>query len=49
LLEQVQNAVEQGTPVVDYTGEGILRGTVEATGGQGGGAQDEAAPAPEGG
>lgn len=49
LLEQVQNAVEQGTPVVDYTGEGILRGAVEATGGQGGGAQDEAAPAPQGG
>ncbi len=27
---QVQDAVEQGTPVVTYTGESILRGAVEA-------------------
>jgi Anti-sigma-K factor rskA len=38
LLQEVQAAVEEGTPIIDYTGESIMRGSVEPGGG-GGGAQ----------
>lgn len=37
LLEEVGRAVDAGTPIIDYTGETILRGSVEATGESGAG------------
>ena len=54
LLQEVQAAVEDGTPIIDYTGESIMRGSIEPTGGAGGagaqeGAEDGAATTtPEG-
>ncbi len=32
LLDEVAAAVDEGSPIINYTGESILRGSVEATG-----------------
>jgi hypothetical protein len=37
LLAEVRSAVEEGTPIIPYTGESVMRGEVAATGGGGGG------------
>jgi hypothetical protein len=43
LLEEVQKAVEDGTPIIPYTGDTVMSGTVESTdGGQGAGGQQGA-------
>ena len=44
LLDAVEAAVNDGTPIIPYTGESIMRGEVTPTGGSGGGASDQAAP-----
>ncbi|MGI9020700.1 MAG: anti-sigma factor domain-containing protein [Solirubrobacterales bacterium] len=49
LLEAVAVAVEEGTPVIDYTGESVLRGSVTPTGEEAGAAEGDTAPqAPQG-
>jgi hypothetical protein len=44
LLQEVERAVQEGTPLIEYTGDSILRGAVGATDGPaqgGGGAQED--------
>lgn len=52
LLAEVEDAVTAGSPIIEYTGDTILRGVVPGAGSQAGGAQGggaEGAQQPEGG